>query len=103
MSYTSGIPIPFRIAIVSKAILDPQMVKSSVKVTLVRIAHLSINRRRSRIDKVLGVGEVWKVEDSADGAGVWQITGSVSGGKPGGEVSWALADFVQFRVRGPPV
>ncbi|KAG8908142.1 hypothetical protein FRB99_000170 [Tulasnella sp. 403] len=100
LSYTAGIPLPFRITIASPVPLTASLISSSVKIQLLKVVSLIIQRQRVRLDRTAGVGEIWKVEPCA-GGGVWEITGSIGTGPLGAHVSWSLTPFldVQYAVR----
>ncbi|KAG8851323.1 hypothetical protein FRB96_009388 [Tulasnella sp. 330] len=97
LSYTAGLPIPFRLNIVCPpASLTPESIRSKVQVQLLKTVSVMINKQRVRMDRVMGTGMVWSI-DTGDDSGVWEVTGSVKGGREGGEVSWSLTHFVEIR------
>lgn len=92
--------IPFRLTIIS---LDPELsdnhIRSALTVRLVRSTFLTIAKQRVQIQRVVATGAIWKVENTlGDGTQLWEVTGSLVGVKPGGEVSWALSGFIEVRV-----
>ncbi|KIO21709.1 hypothetical protein M407DRAFT_245390 [Tulasnella calospora MUT 4182] len=107
LSYTSGIPIPYRVFIIpatpgsSVSALD---IHSSLTVSLIKIISFSLRHHtsgRTTIEKVLGLGVPWKVEPKPDAEGIWQVDGYVNGIKAGGEMSWSLDGCVtvQYLLR----
>ncbi|KAG8884706.1 hypothetical protein FRB97_003490 [Tulasnella sp. 331] len=73
-----------------------QSIRSKVQVQLLKTVSVMINKQRVRMDRVMGTGMVWSI-DTGDDSGVWEVTGSVKGGREGGEVSWSLTHFVEIR------
>lgn len=99
LSYASGITIPFRLTIIS---LDPELsdnhIRSALTVRLVRSTFLTIAKQRVQIQRIVATGALWKVENTlGDGTQLWEVTGSLVGVKPGGEVSWGLSGFIEVR------
>lgn len=90
-------PIPFRINIISPAQLSPEDIRPNIQVKLIKVIAVTINKQRVRLDRLLGKGMIWNIE-SGEGSGVWEVTGSVKGGREGGEVSWSIGDFAEIRV-----
>jgi len=98
LSYTAGTAIPFRVEIVCPGSMSEESLRTKLDVRLVKIVSVSVavDRQRIRMDQTLGKGDIWKI-DMGNGSGIWEITGSVKGGKEGGEVSWSISNFVEVR------
>lgn len=103
LSYTSGIPIPYRVFLIpvaDEAPISAVDIHSSLTVSLVKIISFSFRHENggpTTIEKVLGEGIPWKVEPKPDADGIWQVDGYVNGIKAGGEMSWSLEGCVTVK------
>ncbi|KAG8997717.1 hypothetical protein FRB93_013957 [Tulasnella sp. JGI-2019a] len=97
LSYTAGLAIPFRLSIICPPpSLTAEMLRSNVQVHLLKTVSVMINKQRVRMDRVMGQGSIWSIDTGGD-SGIWELTGSVKGGREGGEVSWSIPHFVEIR------
>lgn len=103
LSYTSGIPIPYRVFVIpttSGSSVSAVDIHSSLTVSLVKIISFSLRHEslgQKTIEKVLGVGVPWKIEAKPGADEIWQVDGYVNGIKAGGEMSWSLDGCVNVK------
>jgi hypothetical protein len=73
------------------------MLLSNLSVLLLKATVIICNGHRLRHDRIIGVGEIWRLSLN-ENENIWTIQGSVTGGRDGGECSWSVQHFVEVKV-----